>query len=93
MARSMNSVPKIDPQYTLRESMYTTIRELGPKIPYYRRNYGSQFPNGCICGPSGTIIRIMKLISGNPLNDASALRRIDRLIFWILRLCEHHLGA
>ena len=31
----------------------TTIRELGPKIPYYRRNYGSQFPNGCICGPSG----------------------------------------
>ena len=26
---------------------------LGPKIPYYRRNYGSQFPNGCICGPSG----------------------------------------
>ena len=36
-----------------RRSMYTTIRELGPKIPYYTRNYGSQFPNGCICGPSG----------------------------------------
>ena len=36
-----------------RGSIYTTIRELGPKIPYYRRNYGSQFPNGCICGPSG----------------------------------------
>ena len=33
--------------------MYTTIRELGPKMPYYRRNYGSRFPNGCICGPSG----------------------------------------
>ena len=33
--------------------MYTTIRELGPKIPYYRRNYGSQFPNSCIYGPSG----------------------------------------
>ena len=33
--------------------IYTTIRELGPQIPYYRRNYGSQFPNGCICGPSG----------------------------------------
>ena len=33
--------------------MYTTIGELGPKIPYYRRNYGSHFPNGCICGPSG----------------------------------------
>ena len=37
-----------------RGSIYTTIRELGPKIPYYRRNYGSQFPNGCICGPSGS---------------------------------------
>ena len=23
-----------------RGSTYTTIRELGPKIPYYRRNYG-----------------------------------------------------
>ena len=34
--------------------IYITMRELGPKIPYYRRNYGSQFPNGCICGPSGT---------------------------------------
>ena len=22
-------------------------------MPYYRRNYGSQFPDGCICGPSG----------------------------------------
>ena len=31
--------------------------ELGTQIPYYRRNYGSQFPNGCICGPSG--IRIL----------------------------------
>ena len=28
----------------------TTIRELGPKIPYYRRNYGSRFPNSCIFG-------------------------------------------
>ena len=37
-----------------RGSIYTTISELGPKIPYYRRNYGSQFPNGCICGPSGS---------------------------------------
>ena len=36
-----------------RGSIYTTIREVGPEIPYYRRNYGSQFPNGCICGPSG----------------------------------------
>ena len=36
-----------------RGSIYTTIRELGPKIPYYIKNYGSQFPNGCICGPSG----------------------------------------
>ena len=27
-----------------RRSIYTTIKELGPKIPYYRRNYGSQFP-------------------------------------------------
>ena len=35
-----------------RGSRYTTIRELGPQMPYYRRNYGSQFP-GCICGPSG----------------------------------------
>ena len=26
---------------------------IGPKIPYYIKNYGSQFPNGCICGPSG----------------------------------------
>ena len=34
-----------------RGSIYTTIRELGPEIPYYRRNYGSQLPNGCICGP------------------------------------------
>ena len=25
---------------TPRGSVYTTIRELGPKIPYYRRNYG-----------------------------------------------------
>ena len=39
----------IDP----RGSIYTTIKELGPKIPYHGRNYGSQFPNGCICGPSG----------------------------------------
>ena len=31
-----------------RGSICTTIRELGPKIPYYIRNYGSQFPNGCI---------------------------------------------
>ena len=38
---------------THRGSIYTTIRGLGPKIPYYRRNYGSQFPNSCICGPSG----------------------------------------
>ena len=30
-----------------RRSICTTIRELGPKMPYYRRNYGSQFPNGC----------------------------------------------
>ena len=36
-----------------RGSIYTTIKELGPIIPYYRRNHGSQFPNGCICGPSG----------------------------------------
>ena len=36
-----------------RGSTYTTIGELGPQIPYYRRNYGSQFPNGCICRPSG----------------------------------------
>ena len=36
-----------------RGSIYTTIRELGPKMPYYRRNYGSQLPNGCICGPPG----------------------------------------
>ena len=36
-----------------RGSRGTTTRELGPKIPYYRRNYGSQFPNGCVCGPSG----------------------------------------
>ena len=36
--------------------MYTTTRELGPKISYYRRNFGSQFPNGCICGPSGSYL-------------------------------------
>ena len=41
-----------------RGSTYTTIRELGPKIPYYRRNYGSQFLNGCICGPSGLRLKI-----------------------------------
>ena len=34
-----------------RGSIYTTIRELGTKIPDY--NLGSQFPNGCIYGPSG----------------------------------------
>ena len=34
-------------------SIFATIEELGPKIPYYRRNSGSQSPNGCICGPSG----------------------------------------
>ena len=39
-----------------RGSICTTIRELGPKIPYYRRNYGSQFPDGCICGPSGSML-------------------------------------
>ena len=22
---------------------------------YYRRNYGSRFPDGCICGPSGLV--------------------------------------
>ena len=36
-----------------RGSIYTTIRESGPKILYYRRDHGSQFFNGCICGPSG----------------------------------------
>ena len=36
-----------------RGSIYTTIRELGPKIPYNGRNSASQFPNGCICGPFG----------------------------------------
>ena len=36
-----------------RGSIYTTIMELGPKMPYYRRNFGSQLPNGYICGPSG----------------------------------------
>ena len=38
-----------------RGSIYTTIGELiiGPKMPYYRRNFGSQLPNGCIRGPSG----------------------------------------
>ena len=35
-----------------RGSIYTTVRKLGLKIPYNKRNYGSQFPNGCICGPS-----------------------------------------
>ena len=44
-----------------RGSTCTTIRELGPKIPYYRRNYGSQFPNDCICGPSGLCIRVVLL--------------------------------
>ena len=39
--------------YLPRGSIYTTIRELCPKIPCSRRNYGSQFLNGCICGPSG----------------------------------------
>ena len=39
-----------------RGSIYTTIRELGPQIAYYRRKYGSQFSNGCICGPSGFFI-------------------------------------
>ena len=34
----------------LRGSIYKTIRDLGPKIPYCRRNCGSQIPNGCICG-------------------------------------------
>ena len=38
-----------------RGSIYTAIRELGPKMAYYRRNHGSQFPNGCICGPSGSM--------------------------------------
>ena len=45
VAKPMTSKP--------RGSMYTTIRELGPKIPYDGRSYGSQFPNGCICGPCG----------------------------------------
>ena len=41
-------------------SIYTTIREVGPNIPYYRRDYGSQFPNGCICGPSGLVsVRVL----------------------------------
>ena len=33
-------------------SIYKTIREFGSKIPCNRRNYASQFPNGCIFGPS-----------------------------------------
>ena len=41
-----------------RGSMYTTIRELGPKKPYYRRKCGSQFSNGCICGPSGNPMKL-----------------------------------
>ena len=47
----------VQERYTLhaypRGSIYTTMRELGPQIPYYGRNYGSQFPNGYVCGPSG----------------------------------------
>ena len=39
-------------------SIHTTSRELGPKTPNYRRNYGSQFPNGCICGPYGCMFQV-----------------------------------
>ena len=42
-----------------RGSIYTSIRELGPKVLYYRRNFGSQLPSGCICGPSGIVLKIM----------------------------------
>ena len=45
-----------------RGSIYTTIKELDPNIPYYRRNYyGSQFPNSCICGPSGILCQLIQL--------------------------------
>ena len=45
---------RCDLSSTPRGYIYATIRELGPDIPYSRRNYRSQFPNGCLCGPSGT---------------------------------------
>ena len=46
-------LPSIAMDVAPRGSLYPTIKELGPKISDYRRNYGSQFPNGCICGTSG----------------------------------------
>ena len=36
-----------------RGSTYTTIRELGPIIPYIVWYFGAEFPNSCIYGPSG----------------------------------------
>ena len=62
-------------------STYTTIRELGPKIPYYRRNYGSQFPNGCICGPSRNEMET-ELPDGLMGIQASRLPHLGGVLFW-----------
>ena len=64
-----------------RGSTYTTIRELGPKIPYYRRNYGPQFPNGCICGPSG----ILLATETSRYPDPKGSQKLNLLVsFWML---------
>ena len=53
-----------------RGSIYTVIRELGPKMPYYRRSCGSQFPNGCICGPYGeAMITFLRIAFSEPVLD------------------------
>ena len=59
-----------------RGSIHTTIRELGPKIPYYIRNYGSQFPSGCICGPSG-LSRDTRCVALRPVMITSRFEDVE----------------
>ena len=57
---------------TPRGSIHTISRELGPKLPYYRRNYGCQFPNGCICGPSGTSSELSMILESQAAHETSS---------------------
>ena len=63
------------PTASPRGSLHITIKELGPQIPYYRRNYGSQFPNGCICGPSGPCM--LQKVSKHSPNGQAELQTAD----------------
>ena len=56
-----------------RGSIYTTIREVGLKIPYYRRHSGSQFPNGSVCTISRVAFGAIAIASPCPQKGPKSL--------------------